>query len=506
MKVLLLGTSNSVLTDGFYLGLKESISIDVVNLSLGASPSIQFSSLIRYNFEDYDYVLFGGLPNDEDLCLYLGEKKYSIVNFNRILYELFSTINKKSNLVILNIPKRQVRDLSQTEIQRKSPIQKHRELLANRVGAQVINLDDILRQFSASVGATIYHCYADDLHPFAFISRYIGNIIADILKNNHKNKGFFFLNSKNNDYSSYYININASKLFDSILVNRRNSLVTARFDKPISNTANLELVSDLLFVGFYWNAVRSACYFNFVCSDNDEYSIKLVRNLDKDLIKIFVPSPKLKTIKKIFIDNKSIGEIYKTQLTLMSDSFADLRMPEIGEFVFRKNLPFDYDAIEDYNVDFDEKILQSIVVSNMYRMPLEFNSNKKTLVNFENSSLYLEVSSKKIVAIHPCLVGISRREFLPLGIEFIDGEKAKIYIEKNNIKYYLNAWENGLFLPGYEGGAKGYLGDVFLFSTYGIQLSFSVAGKYMRSLRGKFQNSLEFNSIKIGSHELFDYQ
>lgn len=80
-EILILGTSNSILRKGWVAGLRDALpEAKIENLSVGASPGIQFALNIGIDFSSYDVVLLDSIPNDEEYQenqQYMGEIGYS---------------------------------------------------------------------------------------------------------------------------------------------------------------------------------------------------------------------------------------------------------------------------------------------------------------------------------------------------------------------------------------------------------------------------------------------
>ena len=97
MRVLILGTSNSLLKRGWVYGLSEALAdAEIHNLSVGMSSYVQFAARMRIDFSAYDYVFFDSIPNDEALAREIGTDEFYYLLLKRIL----STISAQSRLII----------------------------------------------------------------------------------------------------------------------------------------------------------------------------------------------------------------------------------------------------------------------------------------------------------------------------------------------------------------------------------------------------------------------
>lgn len=100
MNVLILGTSNSVLKNGWVCGFRDALGADLnlVNASVGASPSSQFAGWCASDLTKFNFVIFDAIVNDENLGVpYVGSRDFRA----RLLFEMFSTIASQTNLIVL---------------------------------------------------------------------------------------------------------------------------------------------------------------------------------------------------------------------------------------------------------------------------------------------------------------------------------------------------------------------------------------------------------------------
>src|SRR5271156_670140 len=98
MEILVLGSSNSILADGYLAGLADALpGAAISNKSVGASPGLQFAYHCGLDFRRYDAVIFDAVVNDENIEPFLGTVSYQ----HEILRQIFSTIASQTRLVVL---------------------------------------------------------------------------------------------------------------------------------------------------------------------------------------------------------------------------------------------------------------------------------------------------------------------------------------------------------------------------------------------------------------------
>ncbi len=141
LKILILGTSNSILKQGWVAGLRAALPDALIeNQSVGASPGIQFGQKLSLDFAAYDLVFFDSLVNDENLLPYVGDEKF----LNRIIYEIISTIAQQTPLIVLGFS-------AERYLGRHSDLYQTRRRLALMCGAQFIGIHELVEQFGPRI-------------------------------------------------------------------------------------------------------------------------------------------------------------------------------------------------------------------------------------------------------------------------------------------------------------------------------------------------------------------
>lgn len=155
MRILLLGTSNSLLQGGWVSGLAEALpDAEIFNLSLGRSPGLQFASRLGAQLDGYDVVFVDSLANDEQYEKWLGAAEHA----DRIAYEILSTISARSRLVVLGFCMRKhAEGFSSTYHRRKE--------MTRACGGQFVGVVETLRSFQDCLVPDSEDLFADDMHP-----------------------------------------------------------------------------------------------------------------------------------------------------------------------------------------------------------------------------------------------------------------------------------------------------------------------------------------------------
>jgi hypothetical protein len=100
-KILILGTSNSIMREGWTKGFMSVCpdNVEVINQSIGGSPGAQFAAWCHQDLTIYDHIIFDAVVNDENMMQQgnLGEFCY----YTRLLREIMSTIASQTRLTVL---------------------------------------------------------------------------------------------------------------------------------------------------------------------------------------------------------------------------------------------------------------------------------------------------------------------------------------------------------------------------------------------------------------------
>lgn len=157
MNVLILGTSNSLLRDGWVDGLINA-GHQVDNLSVGASPSIQFLDTLATNenieFSRYDIVFIDAVINDEAYFpKFIGQKRYLQVYFD----ELVKQISCQAPVVVIEFARRRC-------FKEQSWASLIHESVAHNYSQKFISLRRILHDVFKLSDKNFDDLYCDNIH------------------------------------------------------------------------------------------------------------------------------------------------------------------------------------------------------------------------------------------------------------------------------------------------------------------------------------------------------
>jgi hypothetical protein len=293
LRILILGTSNSLLRKGWVAGLRDAFpEAQIDNLSVGASPGIQFALSIGLDFTSYDVVFLDSVPNDEEyqqVPHFSGTLGYSSEAFvDRIMFEIASTIAAETCLVVVGFCRK-------NNLESPSSVYRSRILIAQAAGAQFLDLRQLLLQFGPRVigkGKDLYEEHP--AHPQSPISYFFGSLIGEALIAAARGKGGFSL-GKNNAARSYRHNFHAWVADDHVDASKlrlyQNSLLRENYYLIRENEAH-DISLPGICIGFNINAPATSCVVGLHSNDRKSIDISCFYDCrDGGFMKIFVPIP-----------------------------------------------------------------------------------------------------------------------------------------------------------------------------------------------------------------------
>ncbi len=172
MKILILGTSNSILKNGWVLGLRTALpDAEITNHSVGASPGTQFGLNLSSGFTQYDAVLFDSVINDENQCASVGSE----ILLNRIVYEIISTISAQTAAIVLGFS-------NEMYLHSHSGMYTQRRRLAEICGAQFVGFHELVEKFGRKLlpqGETLFD--SAGTHPNEAFQSFCGFLLGRFL-------------------------------------------------------------------------------------------------------------------------------------------------------------------------------------------------------------------------------------------------------------------------------------------------------------------------------------
>ncbi|GLK80070.1 hypothetical protein [Methylopila turkensis] len=141
MKILILGTSNSILKDGWTYGFRAALPDAQIDKHIvGASPGMQFVTNLADDLSGYDHVILDCIVNDEHLSRRIGDINYN----NRLIFELMSTLASRVNLITLGFTKVNF-------IKKASPQYLKRRVIAAACGSQFVSFRDLTLRYGRKI-------------------------------------------------------------------------------------------------------------------------------------------------------------------------------------------------------------------------------------------------------------------------------------------------------------------------------------------------------------------
>ncbi len=227
VNIAIIGTSNSILKDGFYSGLHENKWCKLTNISLGASSSaVGVWAIEKVDFHEYDFVIMDLLNNEEHI-IYSG---YNTIE--RALGNILTLVNKCSLAgsipVIVSFPRKFFFG-DECEIR---PLHRSVMALAKNLSISKFDLYELVDSVLASnQNFSLDNLFMDEAHLKRPIAKLIGSAIADLLINKFNNE--LIVNKKFFDvsyYSAKYISV-VSNDFDAERIERKNNFTKETFSK-----------------------------------------------------------------------------------------------------------------------------------------------------------------------------------------------------------------------------------------------------------------------------------
>ena len=138
MRVLVFGTSNSLLGGGWVSGLSEALGGGLVdNLSVGMCPSTRFAAHSDIDIERYDVVFFDSVPNDDVLL----NNTLDEAILDDLLGQIFHEISRRAPLIVMGFCFKDSLNAPSAAFQR------HRRLCA-AAGGHFIDVRDLVLELS----------------------------------------------------------------------------------------------------------------------------------------------------------------------------------------------------------------------------------------------------------------------------------------------------------------------------------------------------------------------
>lgn len=384
MKVLILGTSNSLRKDSWVDGMKKSIpGIEIDNRSIGGSPGIQFAALIHLDFKQYDCVFFDSVPNDEEY-----EYKrcnYNDLNYlNSVLYELLATISSQSKLFVLGIP-------LVDSLGKSTKVMRSRQYLAKVVGAQFLDVENFLYLMCSYLDVDVSLSYENLQHPMPFLLFEFGFILGRLLVGDN----IKVCDGGKLNFSSKYLVRSADFIEGGERVEVNNSILNAVFyGQKESSILFADELSSYRCLGFYANFHRCAGYLRVTSVEGVETYLNMNYKaaIREKVLKVFVPIPNGIKIKRIDVIQFCEGVVHSP--LMMNWPIELVQNPEvsISDFIFRLGDDLLEVDATCHNVYYDECEMQRKIERYLILVRVkEFDSVVEGIIrSYHNTFMYYD--------------------------------------------------------------------------------------------------------------------
>lgn len=170
MKILVVGTSNTLVKGGWYDGLLDVVagSHEVQRIALGGAPFSQFLSLLgEIESKAPDHVIVECAANDESYAMHVG----SDIFFDRLYFMFLSSLRSFAAVTVFRIPPQGTVETGCAVARRQAGICRQLDCEFYDSAAEILDL-----------GKATGVPFRDKHHPQTEIARHIGQTFGDWLK------------------------------------------------------------------------------------------------------------------------------------------------------------------------------------------------------------------------------------------------------------------------------------------------------------------------------------
>ena len=437
-RILILGTSNSLITGGWVDGLKASNeSFQIHNKSIGASPGIQFAAHIDTDFSVYDYVFFDSVPNDEQ---YQYESSgYSELEFIvEVLRDIFSVIASHTRLIVLGVCNKNYFDV-------ESKVYSARRALAGFCNSEFIDVRKILRScdsfFVARSGVRdLYDAHPS--HPLPQHMKLIGYLIGKEL--NDSVKGAIRPSIKTPGYSTWIAADNNDQTFS--VIEKENSFLQEKFGL-IYDGVQLNFPEEKLCLGFYINFHGTDASVRVENSFAGKVrSISLFNKTSDKLLKLFVPIPNGERSLRLTVQGKCPSDCY-TPVVFSKRLFkSDRPILHISHAVFRDSGSETIGCLEDFISKFSsrESVMTESIISQVMQLQKKFpGASEPGITDSRGRNIFYSLSQNKCVAIFYSVFPENHSDLYPVFIRERDHEVC-LFVSIQKSDFLLSAYLNSV--------------------------------------------------------------
>lgn len=437
-KILILGTSNSLISGGWIDGLKASNnSFEIYNKSIGASPGIQFAAHIDTDFSVYDYVFFDSVPNDEQ---YQYESSgYSDLEFSTsVLRDLFSAVAAETRLIVLGICNKNYFD-------EESQVYSVRRALAGFCNSEFIDVRSILHIcenfFVRRSGVReLYDVHPS--HPLPQHMKLVGYLIGKELNDRHEDK--FPLNTKRPAYSNWMAAENAHH--DYSVVEKKNSLLCEKF-AILPDGAQLLFPEEKRCLGFYINFYGTdASVFLENLATGSSRSIRLFNKTSEKLSKLFIPVPNGERSLRLTVQDSCGNDCYTPVVFSKKPIKSDKPVLQISDVVFQDSASESIGFLEDFikKFSYQKSFMTESIIAQVKKLQQKFPvAPEHGLTDSRGRSILYSLSQNKCVATFPSIFPENHSDLYPVFVRARDQE-ARLFVVIEGSDFLLSAYHDSI--------------------------------------------------------------
>lgn len=436
-----MGTSNSLIKGGWVDGFKENLPCsEVTNISIGASPGIQFTAQLDRDFSAYDYVIFDSIPNDEE-HMHRGND-YNTRDFSyQIIHDICATISSQTVLIVLGIS-------TQSCFYKESFTYDDRRRISQSCGAQFIDIRQLIKNNAQFLmlqthASSLYDVHPS--HPYPPVMKIIGSALAKTITD--LAKPLYPIDVKRVEICNHYYTVGANSLNSGKLVTLKNRLLTETF-RALDTDDCLLFQQPARCLGFYVNHAASNATVS-ISHLGEELLLNLSNNRTSDrLLKVFVALPGGPQLAKAYITAPPKTDS-KNYNPLVFSNYSKTNAPtslQVSTFVFYKAVSKNI-SIECFFTDnqFQNYISKQLLQQALSINPLSEPVKIGTIKNAFDQYIFFNLRTNRCISIDSQLVSIRASEIFPVTL-YQDGGAWKLQTIINGNSFFLSIYERCICL------------------------------------------------------------